>query len=488
MTTQPPQRSTHTIATSTPPSLGIPTSVANPRPEWVVILLGGIFGLLSAFITPPMQAPDETEHFYRAYQISEGRVVPTKIDEPPPSGTTGGYLPTALAVAEQFEPLKHHPERQFGSPIENLRRLARVEIRNDDRSFFAFSNTAAYSPVPYLPQAFGIWFGRFFDRSPLLLAYAARIANLAAWLGLIAAAVRTTPVLPWAFVGLALTPMSLFLAASASGDAVTNGLCWLFIAQCLHLTCDTSTAPSSRDAARLAGVGFLVSLVKVPYQGLWLFLAVFSLSSGQSSGRSRSAFWLCTILMAVGFLGWMLVVRGTFSPYDPSFRPGDQLRFIASHPEALWWGTFGYLQPRFLWRTLEQFVGVLGWLDTRFPVWFTLLHLVTLAGVAAGEVIPLEAAALRRLRLVAASVGVVLCWLVCFVVLVAGTSVGQRQMFVQGRYFLPIAPLLLVSLAGWLPNTTSLARCRPFLQRAWTAYLPLSLLFMLWTLRCRYYP
>jgi len=440
---------------------------------------------MSAFVTPPMQAPDETEHFYRAYQISEGGFVPRKIDQPPPSGSTGGDLPTAVAVVEEFEPLRQHPERRFVSPVESLRRLSQEEIRDDDRSFFAFSNTAAYSPVPYLPQALGIWLGRCFSGSPILLAYTARIANLAAWLGLVALAVRTTPVLAWAFVGLALTPMSLFLAASASGDAVTNGLCWLFIAQCMRLASgQTLDEPDSRG---LALVGFLVSLVKVPYQGLWLLLAALSLMPGRLAGRHRPGFWLCTAAMATGFLGWMLVIRGTFSPYDPSLNPREQLRFIASHPDALWWGTFGYLQPRFLWRTLEQFVGRLGWLDTRFPAWFTLVHLLALGGVAAGEAISLEAGPLRRLRLVAGIVGSVLCWLVCFVVLVAGTSVGERQMFVQGRYFLPIAPLLLVPLAGWLPEKGTLARCRPWLRLAWAAYLPLSLMFMLWTLRCRYY-
>ena len=36
--------------------------------------LAWIFGTLFALITPPFQVPDEFQHFYRAYQVSEGRL------------------------------------------------------------------------------------------------------------------------------------------------------------------------------------------------------------------------------------------------------------------------------------------------------------------------------------------------------------------------------------------------------------------------------
>jgi len=137
------------------------------------------------------------------------------------------------------------------------------------------------------------------------------------------------------------------------------------------------------------GGRFVVSLVKLPFQALWLFLPALSLWKGHSSGRLHRL-WLCILMMATGFLGWMLVVRGSFSPDDPSFRPGNQLSEITTHSEALWRNTFACLQQRFLWRTLEELLRVL-------------------------------------------------CWCDCFVVLGGRVSVVERRMFVQGRYFLPIA-------------------------------------------------
>jgi hypothetical protein len=38
-------------------------------------LLAPCFGVLVLILTPPFQAPDEFNHFFRAYLISEGRLL-----------------------------------------------------------------------------------------------------------------------------------------------------------------------------------------------------------------------------------------------------------------------------------------------------------------------------------------------------------------------------------------------------------------------------
>jgi hypothetical protein len=37
------------------------------------LLLGAFFGILFLLVTPPLQSPDEQEHFFRSYQVSEGQ-------------------------------------------------------------------------------------------------------------------------------------------------------------------------------------------------------------------------------------------------------------------------------------------------------------------------------------------------------------------------------------------------------------------------------
>src|SRR5438309_11824115 len=65
------------------------------RPHRIFPWLALLFGLPLAFLTAPFQAPDEPSHFYRAYQISEGHLLPVYRNH-----RGGGDLPENLeAVA-----------------------------------------------------------------------------------------------------------------------------------------------------------------------------------------------------------------------------------------------------------------------------------------------------------------------------------------------------------------------------------------------------
>ena len=243
---------------------------------------------------------------------------------------------------------------------------------------------------------------------------------------------------------------------------------------------------SRRDGVVLVLLGLLVSLVKMPYQLLaGLFIGV-PVRPG-SHDRSH-AFWALALLaaMALGFGGWMLALRGTFSPFRPSWRPVEHVHHVFAHPNDLWWGTFGYLSPWYLCRTIREFIGILGSLDVVFPEWFYVGHTMWLVLVVTTDPLP-PSGATRRLRVVAGGLWVLACWTVCFIVLVAGTEIGQRQMFVQGRYFMPLTPLLLVAVAGVAPCADRLTWWRHVLQLAWMIYLPASLAFMIWTIVWRYY-
>jgi hypothetical protein len=63
----------------------------NLQPEKVFLWLGGFFGLLFLFLTPPMQVPDEPAHFLRAWQISEGNLFADREDN-----RVGGWMPLSL--------------------------------------------------------------------------------------------------------------------------------------------------------------------------------------------------------------------------------------------------------------------------------------------------------------------------------------------------------------------------------------------------------
>lgn len=60
----------------------------NIKPHLFFIYAAIFFFIILNIVTPPLQAADEFNHFYRAYQIAEGQFLPNKIDN-----RLGGEIP-----------------------------------------------------------------------------------------------------------------------------------------------------------------------------------------------------------------------------------------------------------------------------------------------------------------------------------------------------------------------------------------------------------
>src|SRR5262245_60223348 len=171
------------------------------------------------FLSPPFQAPDEPNHFFRAQALSEGYVLaerqannvgaPMRAEIPHWALTLMGNIPG-------------HPDTK--QTVDAL--TARRDATANDRSiiFVDFRNSALYSPVVYVPQAVGLGVGRLL-RLPLLDAYyLGRLLNLIASVALCYWTAVHVPYGQLTFVMLALSPMFLFEQASFSADALTYAL------------------------------------------------------------------------------------------------------------------------------------------------------------------------------------------------------------------------------------------------------------------------
>ena len=49
------------------------------NPQYVFIVLGLIYGLAFLVLIPPFQVPDEYEHYYKSWDLSNGNLIPEKI-------------------------------------------------------------------------------------------------------------------------------------------------------------------------------------------------------------------------------------------------------------------------------------------------------------------------------------------------------------------------------------------------------------------------
>ena len=404
------------------------------------IILALLFGGLFVFLIPPFQSPDESNHFLRAFQVSEGHLFPEKTNQ-----RLGAELPTSLSqVCDSFLYLRLPPNARLNAST--LFRLLKKPLQAEQRQFTDFANTAIYSPTAYLPQATAIALLRPLGATPLQLLYAARLANLLVWVLLVSAALRILPFMQDAVATLALFPASLVIAASAGADVFTNGLCWWLIATFL------AKRPMALDWQQYAAAGIVAlnKLITVPVVFLSLLLEK---SKWKSVGL---------ILMAGVFaLFWAVLSRNWFIPYDeyhPAFRdtqtlnsgvnPTRQMAFVLENPLYFIQVTVTSLFDA-LPSLAAHLTGKFGWEKNYLPAPFILMLWLALAGLVVSAENPLK----KRERLGLFAVVFMYVWAFAFTMYALWCAVGSEQLHNwQGRYFVPVLPLVLLIVGGswWL--------------------------------------
>ena len=289
--------------------------------------LAWIFGTLYALVTPPFQVPDEFQHFYRAYQVSEGRLTAYRH-----GGEVGGELPVSLETfAGSIWGKTFDPETKIHAG--SIWAARTIPLQPRTRQFFVFGNVSWHSPTNYFPQAAAIAVARQIGLGPMGIFYAGRIGNLVSWSLLVYFSLRLIPIMDWTFLLLALTPMSMAQAASLSADATVNGVCFLFVAAAMR--CGMTDGPIR--AAQLIGLticGAAVALAKTAY--LPLALLFLLIPAGKFPNRSR--YWLAfSIFMVIclgTIVGWSLCTFGAESYSMADVSPRVQLLYMLHHPLA----------------------------------------------------------------------------------------------------------------------------------------------------------
>lgn len=199
--------------------------------------------LLLSFLVPPMQVMDESRHFVRACQISQGG---WRSELDPTTGRGGGLLPVAVAdfVRHWMDTDSLRSEdglRTILARIEAIHRSAQQQAPIANKKFVEFPSAGVYPPSLYIPQSAGIRTARFFSDKVYVWFYSARVFNAVCAVLLVFLGLRLAPQHQLLLIIPAVLPMSLFQIASISNDASIIALAILFVALCIrYLARDTT--------------------------------------------------------------------------------------------------------------------------------------------------------------------------------------------------------------------------------------------------------
>jgi hypothetical protein len=411
-------------------------------PRATFLVAGGLFGLFFALATPPHDPPDEARHHARAWLISTGKL--HVVGRAP-----GHEASVPRSIVRLHPPGRHYSDAQLrsGRLPANTQRTAphewselpaklRGSLGRWDLQQVLY--TSAYPPAVYAPYVPAIWLARALDLSAAAGLLLARLFGLAAWLAGMAAVLRVAPAQRWLLCAAALLPISVFQAASLSGDALTQLALFWWLAECLRAAA-RGGALGRRGVLRLLAPALALGLVKPGYAPL--ALAAFALPLPPRRRVARGAAALAAA--ALPTLWWAGVAAAAdVPPLFPRADLGGQLRHALASPLdflAAAAGTIAALWPAWL----EGLVGNLGHFDVEIPVPATALGLAAVAASATLERSPLRPAA--RLWLLAAFAATTLA--VLGMAYLGWTPVGARVIQgVQGRYFLPLVPFALAVL------------------------------------------
>ena len=332
--------------------------------ERLFVLIALIFGLLYVFILPPFQSVDEGIHFFRTYQISEGKFLAKKID-----GKVGDEIPSSLSdFYDMYTPFIKNIDKKTN--LAQMKNNFQLQVNDREREFTQFTNTALYSPVCYISQLPGVVAGKLAKLSLGGIYYLGRLSNLIAYCLLVFFALRITPFFKCPMFLLALMPMSLSLAGAYTCDVAVLGLNFLWMAVILKtMTLPQTVKFTNKWIITLAVLGVLIALSK----SYILLLPLIFLLPPKLFNTKKDYFISVLGILAVAFAGlayWSFCIKGLSLDMNDSFaNSAMQMEFIKTHPLAyilVLIKTFFVKTPRLL----ITMIGVLGWQDTKLD-WIT---------------------------------------------------------------------------------------------------------------------
>lgn len=399
-----------------------------------IALIALLAGLGYAIVTPPDRVPDEFSHFFRAVAMAEGDFFPPV-----------GYVSPGHHFPGGFWMFRH----RIGKADTNARytlddiRSAYAEPLNREKTA-GIEFPAWYSPAPYAAQAAVAFVGIQSGWRPFWIFYLGRVANLILCLAIIFGGMLALPRRAAIAGAVLLLPMTLTELAAWSADGMT-------IAVAILLTCllvrnlEAEGVVATRELVALATVAFLLGLCKPAY--FLLVLPVLFIPTARFGSTRRRTLATLAVTLAITFGTLLSAASARAGQYNPRAHlpvdPAQQLRCVLDNPLRFVGVVARDLRQngRFY---LDETIGRLGIMNVKLPTplivaeWMLLLWTGLSCGVRWKLSGRLAAIAACFVTIIGISLAQYLVWsIIC----------GDTIEGIQGRYFLPVLPLLLFSFA-----------------------------------------
>lgn len=430
------------------------------RTHWLFTAIATVSIAVFIFLIPAGWGLDEQGHVNRAYQLSEGVLMPSAKPDGP---GFGGQIPTKLqdfqmlgwAWSNEADKSLPYFQRQDFRDRALYDRLAAETIRpGDPTSYAEYANTGISSPVAYLPAAVGFAVARAMGVNVEGMFVASRVVNGAMYIGLgfLALWLLRRTYLRWFAFCVALIPTAIFQASLVTSDTYTNAISLLFFAAIARLALDRDKASKGLLAlAFVSGIG--LCMAKPTYA--ILCLTALLLPAAVFGTRRRALLSKAVFAACVGVLTivWLRVtadiadVLYLISPWPSEVDPGGQVAYLLDRPGrvvTVLLQTNAAFGPAWV----AELPGQFGYNNVRLAQPFSLAVYAGLGITAlASPKLPRAFAVGALLTGLGTCLAVILSLYVTFNPVGGPTAAG-----VHPRYFIPVLPYLFIGAASLYPG------------------------------------
>ena len=404
------------------------TSKKNMKIETKYLILAIFIYSVFLLLMPIFTGHDEYYHWFRAYEVSEGNLVSGIHDDQAIS-----KMPVGVGSAMNTE----YQNINYNTVKESLG----IKIDKKNIGDHDMSTVAVYSPIQYTPQAVGIKLASIFTNRSILLAYAGRLMNMIFAIAMIYMAIKIIPVGKKMLFALAFFPIFIEGVVTLSPDGITNVSSILFIAYILRLL--KNKAVGNRDVVVLTVLGIIIGLSKIVYIPLVFLVLLLP----KKYFKNNKSYWISILIILLSSvmanLTWLLIS----SRYLALYRNGTstvQTYYVLTHLIEYAQILLGTIGENFDYYFMTLIGRDLAWggLVVVYPMIIYMIFLLYLIGCA-NENNKIKDLYTKKNLFIIFVILLCIIGLVFTSLFVQWTSPGVSIISgVQGRYFLPLIPLV----------------------------------------------
>lgn len=323
-----------------------------------------ILGIILIVFGPPMTVPDEQAHFLNAYSIADGQVFLQKSND-----QLGKYFPQNIISFSTDNGKKFLGIDSQKYTFKDYYFNSYLKAENGEKVFYKYFNQNI-TPISYIFSSLGIFIGKVLLPKqyglPFNMLLFGRIFNLMFYIIMIHFAIKIAPYYKNTIFLLALMPMSIYLGASVSYDAILIPSAFLLFAYILKLR--EAENILLKDIIVVCSILFLLFAVKQAYAP---FVLVLLGIPAKNFGDKKRYYKIIAIAAASCITGLIIGQVNNLLASNVSQVVDEKItlqqQYLNSH--------FGIMIPLII-RTFMKYkmfyfngiIGVLGQLDTNIPI------------------------------------------------------------------------------------------------------------------------